>query len=338
MEISVVIPTHNRSDALAKTLLNLSKQEFTEPWEVIVVNNRSTDDTDEVVRGQRFPAPLRLIHEEKPGAAAARNAGIAVARGQYIVLVDNDILTEPDFLRRHYDLLVSNPGCWITGKLVNLPEQRATPLGKYRDYLYGHAPNKSDGDEANWFSGANVSLPRLDWERLGGFDERFPGAGGEDYDFAIRAWGAGIKILYCPSIVTIHNDWAGFSIEDYCLRQRLYSQFMALFCKNSGDRHGRMKLAMQNLPPDWRRDNPALFTKKLVKKALAAKSWQAILAGVCAFMERSWPWPPLLRRLYKVMLAVAIYQGFQEGLAQYSPGGGSSLSADVSSRSDDQHC
>src|SRR5262252_3968213 len=123
VELSVVIPTHNRSDALAKTLLNLAKQQFTESWEVIVVNNRSTDDTDEVVSRQRFPAPLRLLHQEKPGAAPARNTGIAAARGPYIIMSDNDILTEPDFLRLHHDLLLSNPGCWITGRVVNLPEQ-----------------------------------------------------------------------------------------------------------------------------------------------------------------------------------------------------------------------
>jgi GT2 family glycosyltransferase len=316
MKISVVIPTHNRSSSLAKTLLNLSKQQFAESWEVIVVNNRSTDDTDAVVLGQRFPAPLWLVHEEKPGVAAARNAGIAVARGRHIVLVDDDILVESDFLRRHYDLLLSNPGCWIMGDVANLPEQRATPFGKYRLSLY-RVPRESDGGEAHWLSGTNASLPRSDWERLGGFDESFPGASVEDYDLAIRAWGAGIKILFCPSVVALHNDWAGFSIEDYCLRQRLYSQSEPLFWKKYGDRHVRMELVRKNLPPDLRRDGPALFAKKLVKKSLAAKNGQAILSNACAFLERSWPWPPLLHRLYKLMLAVAIYQGFQEGLARH---------------------
>jgi GT2 family glycosyltransferase len=314
MTISVVIPTHNRSDALAKTLLILSEQQFTESWEVIVVNNRSTDDTDDVVRGLRFPVPLRLVHEEKPGVAAARNTGIAVARGHNIVLLDNDILVEPDFLRRHYDLLLSNPGCWIMGQIVNLPEQNASPFGKYRQSLYGYVPRESAGCEAHWLNGTNASLPRSDWERLGGFDERFSGASVEDYDFAIRAWDAGIKILFRPSIVAIHNDWAGFSIEDYCLRQRLYSQSEPLFWKKYGDRHVRLSLVRQNLPPDWRRDNPSLFVKKLAKNALASNNWQAFLSGMCAFLERAWPWPPLLHRLYKLMLAVAIYQGFQEGM------------------------
>ena len=314
MKISVVIPTHNRSDALAKTLLKLSEQQFTEQWELIVVNNRCVDDTDEVIRRQHFPAPLRLVHEEKPGVAAARNAGIAIARGQYIILLDNDILVEPDFLRRHYDLLLANPGCWIMGQVVNLPEQGGTPFGKYRQSLYGYIPRESAGGEAYWLAGSNISLPRSDWERLGGFDERFSGANVEDYDFAVRAWDAGIKILFRPSIVAIHNDWAGFSIEDYCRRQRLYSQAEPLFWKKYGDRHVRMNLVRQNLPPDWRRDNPVLLAKKLIKNSLAARKWQGILSGVCVLLERTWPWPPLLYRLYRVRLSVAIYQGFQEGL------------------------
>jgi GT2 family glycosyltransferase len=314
VKISVVIPTHNRSDALAKTLLNLSKQQFADPWEVIVVNNRSTDDTDDVVSGMRFPSPLRLVHEEKPGVAAARNTGITVARGQYIILVDNDILVEPDFLRRHYELLLSNPCCWITGQVVNLPEQRATPFGKYRQSLCESGPGESNGGEVYWLNGGNVSLPRSDWERLGGFDERFSGASVEDYDFAIRARDAGIKILFRPSIAVIHNDWAGFSIEDYCRRQRLYTRSEPLFWKKYGDRHVRMSLVRQNLPPDWTRDNPVIFAKKLVKKTLATKNRQAILSAVCAFLERNWTWPPLLHRLYTLMLAVAIYQGFQDGL------------------------
>ncbi|HEY8460613.1 MAG TPA: glycosyltransferase [Blastocatellia bacterium] len=336
MEVSVVIPTHNRSGPLARTLLNLSKQRFTESWEVIVVNNRSTDDTDEVVRAQRFPAPLRLIHEEKPGASAARNAGIAAARGRYIVLVDDDILTEPDYIRRHYDLLLSNPGCWITGQVVNLPEQCATPFGKYRLSLQPYVPRESPGGEDHRFTANNASLPRSDWERLGGFDEMYTGAGVEDYEFAVRAWDAGIKILFCPSIVSIHNDWAGFTIKDYCLRQRLGNRFMPLLWKKYGDRLAKLKLVRRNLPPDWKLDGPALFANKLVKRALAAKRWQTILSASCDFLERNWPWPPILHRLYKVMVAVAIYQGFQEGLALYGMKSGGGLGVNVSNGSVDQ--
>lgn len=314
MNISIVIPTHNRSDALAETLRHLARQEFDEAWEVIVVNNRCADDTDEVVRRQSFPVPLRLIHEEKPGAAAARNAGIRQAAGRYVILLDNDILVEPDFIRRHHDLLLANPGCWVLGQIVNLPEQNNTPFGKFRSTLYGYIPRESPGGEAYWLAGTNFSMPRSDWEMLGGFDERFSGASVEDYDFAIRAWEKGIKILFRPSIVAIHNDWAGFSIQDYCRRQRLYSQTEPLFWRKYGDRHIRSELVRQNLPPDWKRDGSLLLGKKLIKTALATNAWQRVLFGLCKLLERKWPWPPLLYRLYKLLLAVAIYQGFREGL------------------------
>ena len=78
-KFSVIIPTHNRAEALRLTLANLARQQFTEPWEVIVVNNRCTDNTDALVEDQDFPAPLRLVHEDTPGAAAARNAGAVLA-------------------------------------------------------------------------------------------------------------------------------------------------------------------------------------------------------------------------------------------------------------------
>ena len=132
VSISVVIPTHNRSDALAETLRALARQDFHGAWEAVVVNNRCTDDTDEVVGRQQFPVPLTLVHQDVPGPAAARNAGAEAARGRYLVFIDNDILVEPDFLRRHLAALEANPGCWVGGQVVNLPEQEATPFGRFR--------------------------------------------------------------------------------------------------------------------------------------------------------------------------------------------------------------
>ncbi len=65
MKVSVIIPTHNRADALRKTLERLARQDFKEPWEVVVVNNL-TDDTTEVVKNYKFPASLTLVEEKTP--------------------------------------------------------------------------------------------------------------------------------------------------------------------------------------------------------------------------------------------------------------------------------
>lgn len=315
MKVSVVIPTHNRSDALAKTLSNLSKQRFSDPWEAIVVNNRSTDDTDEVVQRQPFPAPLRIVHEGAAGVAAARNAGAAAAMGEYIIFLDNDILVEPDFVRRHYETLKANPGCWTLGQVVNLPEQERTPFGKFRRALQPFVSPESGLAESRGLSGQLFSLPRADFERLGGFDEAFSGASVEDLELALRAWQSGIKILFDPGIVGIHNDWAGFSIRDYCYRQRLYSRSEPLLWSKYGAAHPRLKLVNENLPIRWSEDQAALILRKLAKRVVGVYPVREFLFGVCAALEKLWPKPSLLWRVYRMLLSAAIYKGFQEGLA-----------------------
>jgi glycosyltransferase involved in cell wall biosynthesis len=313
--ISVVVPTHNRSDALAKTLVNLAAQKFAEPWEVIVVNNRCTDDTDEVVQRQAFPVPLRLIHRaDVPGAAAARNAGAEVANGDYLLFMDNDILVDPDFVERHRNSLVAHPGCWIVGQIVNLPEQERTPFGRFRRALFPYNPPSLILQEAHGLTGQS-SLPRADFVRLEGFDERFDVASVEDIELAMRAWRLKIKILYDPSIVGVHNDWAGFTIRDYCRRQRTYTHCEPLLWQKYGKDHLKQRLVQENLPPLWRQDKPVLLVRKMLKQLAGTPFIQSILFAVCDVLERVCPWPPILWRLYLLLLAGAIYRGFQEGLS-----------------------
>ena len=230
MKISVVIPTHNRADALDRTLSNLSKQQFQEAWEAIVVNNLCTDDTDTIVQSRSFPVPLQLVHRDDiPGPSAARNAGAAHARGTYLLFIDNDILVEPDFLQRHLYSLERYPGCWIVGQVVNLPEMDATPFGRYRKSLFPFVPPEEEVRETEAITGQTLSMPRVDFETLGGFDESFFVASGEDRELLMRAKQKGIKLLLDPGIVVLHNDWAGSTIQDFCLRQRRYTQTEPLF-------------------------------------------------------------------------------------------------------------
>ncbi len=311
---SVIIPTHNRADALAQTLSHLAKQTFNRAWEVIVINNRCTDETDEVVRRLNFPVALRLVHEEVPGPAAARNAGALVAKGTYLLFIDNDILAEPDFLQRHYEALESHPGCWIVGQIINLPEQEATPFGRFRKSLSPFAEPNEGRSAIDLITGANTSLPRADFEQLGGFDSGFFVASGEDRELAMRALQAGIKILFDPSIIVLHNDWAGFSIRDYCLRQRLYCQTEPLFWRKYGESYPGLAFVRENLPPDWKRDHWKLIVWKRTKQLLGSPIGQSVLINLSTLVERVGAWSPLLWRVYKLALAGAIYRGVQDGL------------------------
>lgn len=314
--ISVVIPTHNRSEALAQTLAKLAKQQFDKTWEVVVCAHRCTDDTDETVARQEFPVPLRLVHrKDTPGVAAARNAGARAALGEYLLFLDDDILVEPDFLQRHTDALMAHPGCWIMGQLMNLPEQERTPFGRFRRTLFSYDPPDSPVKESKGMTGQSVSMPRADFERLGGFDETFSIASVEDFDLAMRANRAGIKILYVPAIMGVHNDWAGFTIRDYCQRQQTYTRCEPILWNKYGENHPRPLLVYENYPPRWGTDGARLLAHKMSKRVAGTPPVRALLFGTCSVLERVWPWPPVLWRLYRVLLSGAIYKGFQEGLA-----------------------
>jgi glycosyltransferase involved in cell wall biosynthesis len=316
-KFSVIVPTHNRAETLSLTLANLARQQFPESWEVIVVNNRSTDNTDEVVTRHKFPVPLRLVHEDTPGAAAARNAGAAHAGGQYLLFVDNDIQVESDFLQRHLVALEAHAGAWIVGQMVNLPEQEATALGRFRKSMFPLISPEEGIRKTSSVTAANLSLSRADFESLRGFDETL--FSGEDRELMMRAWEKGITIVLDPSIIVVHNDWAGSSIRDYCFRNRVYSQAEPIFWRKYGDAYPRQQLVNENLPPRWKVDPLSLIIWKGVKQILGTRAGQSTLIGVCKACEIVCPWPPLLWRLYRLAVAGAIYKGFQEGLARQEP-------------------
>lgn len=321
IDLSVVIPTHNRADALELTLEKLAEQNFDGKWEVIVVNNNCTDETDEVVKKwqQSFPVSLRLSHQSIPGASAARNAGGRVAAGQYLIFIDNDILCKPDLLQKHYNALKENSGSWIVGQVVNLPEQEKSVFGKYRKQLFPLVPETNAPFEINGLTGQNVSMPHTDFEKLGGFDESFHVASGEDQEFSMRARKQlGVKVLLVPDILVVHNDWAGWTFEDFCARQSKYANTEFLFWKKYGDEHPRLLLVRENLPVDWKNDSAALKFRKLTKQVLGSKSAQKILISASLLSERFFPFEFVLWRLYKLSLAGAIQRGFREGMRIYA--------------------
>jgi GT2 family glycosyltransferase len=267
MKVSLIIPTFNRSDALALTLDRLADQDFQEKCEVIVVNNNCTDDTDEVFAAHSLRCPAKIVHRTTPGGvASSRNAGAREAAGEYLIFLDNDILVAPDFVRSHVAILDGNPGAWVVGAIELLPEQQATPLGRFRMAL-GAALPAADLDNYHGFTGANCSLPRRDFERLGGFDEGFIISSSEDQEFAMRARiELGVRIIYAPQIVGVHNDWAGWTFSDYCQRQNLYRRTDYYFWLKYGDRHPRQAMLLESFPVSLRSDSFDMVFRKVRKR------------------------------------------------------------------------
>lgn len=218
IDISVVVCTYNRSASLARTLESLRSQVVPPgvTWEVIVVDNNSTDATLDVVR--RFAdaaGPVfRGIREEKQGLSNARNRGVTEARGGYIAFTDDDVLVPPEWVA----VLLSTfeIGGWDgIGGRVRLKAETKMPRWLKKE-LWGFLACLDYGDEEialsdpkRPFFGANMVFRRDVFDRLGLFDPELGRrgkrlVGGEETDLFERMVKSGMRIEYQPKAEVQH--------------------------------------------------------------------------------------------------------------------------------------
>lgn len=178
--VSVVIPTHDRKEILPRALDSVIKQTFSD-WELIVVDDGSTDDTDKMIL-RDYPA-VRYCRQENAGVSNARNSGVAMASGEWIAFLDSDDAWLPEKLDRQLSGLAVEPELrlshtdeiWIrNGRRVNQPKEYAKSGGDiYRRCL-----------PLCCICPSSVLIRKDLFEEVGGFDEAFPAC--EDYDLWLR--------------------------------------------------------------------------------------------------------------------------------------------------------
>lgn len=212
--LSVVIPTKDRAAALARTLAALEAQETGDAEvEAIVVDNGSGDDTIERLRGHCAEAvPVEVIEHPEGGPAAARNAGASAARGEVLLFLGDDTEPgEPGLLRAHLDLHAARPEetYGVLGRITWTPRAPVTPFMRWLEnggpqFHYGEI-EAGPVDPASYFYSSHVSIKRTIFERVGGFDERFPGAAVEDTELGVRLTDAGLELHYHPELLVLHD-------------------------------------------------------------------------------------------------------------------------------------
>lgn len=213
--LSVVIPTKDRADALARTLDALEAQRVGEASvEVVVVDNGSSDGTLALVREREGGAtlPVRLLEQPEGGPAAARNAGVAASRGEVLLFLGDD--TEPadeHLLRAHLDLHAARPepAYGVLGRITWTPRAPVTPFMRWLENggPQFHYRNIETGpvDAASYFYSSHASLKRTFFQQVGGFDERFPTAAVEDTELGVRLADAGLEFDYHPELLVLHD-------------------------------------------------------------------------------------------------------------------------------------
>ena len=208
MELSLVICTRNRSSSLRETLLSLKKIRGGLDWELVVVNNGSTDDTGEVLNRfrQEFHRPFEIINEPKPGKGRALNAGWKIARGPVIAFTDDDCYPAENWLEAILACF-QRDGIGFVGGRILLHDPTDFPITIQKlDRPVELCPR--DFIPAGLIQGANLAFRRTALEKVNGFDVRMgPGTPFvcEELDILARLLANGYTGAYDPRPLVYHH-------------------------------------------------------------------------------------------------------------------------------------
>lgn len=218
LHISVVLCTYNRCDMLAKALESVASSRLPSAveWEVVVVDNNSSDDTRDVAEEfcLRFPGRFRYVFEARQGKSYALNAGIQVSNGQVLAFMDDDVSVGPEWLDKLTEGVLQGSWCGAAGRVVpdrSFPYPRWFPTEER--YLNGPLVMFDLGPDSGWLTesplGVNMAFRREVFVRHGEFRVDLgprPGSEvrGEDTEFCNRLLVAGETLRYEPRAVVYH--------------------------------------------------------------------------------------------------------------------------------------
>jgi glycosyltransferase involved in cell wall biosynthesis len=240
MKISIIIPTYNRSSLLEETLDALCRQ--TAPHylgEVIIINDGSTDLTDEVVDGFSDRLPIRYFRQARSGVSSARNRGLREASSSVVLLLDDDVVPSSQLIAEHVSFHTETPAvnAVLLGYVVWHPKVRVTPFMRwYGEYgaLFGYAMLKENQPApARFLYTCNVSFKTEFILAHGGFNETLTVL--EDHELGYRLAKSGMKMIFRKSPLGYHNQ--AFTFEQACMRLQRYSTGLDAFLQTEAGKN-----------------------------------------------------------------------------------------------------
>ena len=229
--VSVVIPTYNRSARLQHVLTALSRQTYDPSrFEVVVVSDGSTDETEAYLAGATTPFDLVVASQPNAGPAAARNQGVELARAPLVLFIDDDVMATADLVAEHVATHAREPGNTVViGPMLTPPdfqlsawiEWEQTMLYKQYDAL---ARGLYPPTYRQFYTG-NASVLRSSILAIGGFDVRYRRA--EDVELAYRLSEAGARFVFNDHAVGYH--YAERSFHSWLQNAREYGANDVLF-------------------------------------------------------------------------------------------------------------
>jgi GT2 family glycosyltransferase/glycosyltransferase involved in cell wall biosynthesis len=216
VNVSIIIPVFNQLDYTHACLASLQTVEEQTPFEVIIVDDCSTDRSAEVL--PQVDGITYVRNEKNSGFVASCNHGAEKARGKYLAFLNNDTLVKPGWLTALVETFAENNRAGIVGSKLVYPDGRLQEAGGiiWRDasgWNYGKSDDAGKPEynylrEVDYCSGAALMIPKELFHKLGGFDMRYAPGYYEDTDLAFKVRRAGYQVLYQPQSEVVHYEGA----------------------------------------------------------------------------------------------------------------------------------
>lgn len=246
-DVSIVLVCWNNKDYLDPCLVSLYEADLTSKFDVVVVDNGSTDGSQDMLR-EKYPQVMLIQNDHNVGLAKASNQGIEATNGRFILLLNNDTLVNGPSLQAMFDLMEQTPDAGaVGGRIVNpdgsFQSSYANFSTLWEEFLltsgfawkfWGGYPLNGQTDQVKsvgWMTSACLLLRRIALEEVGLLDETYF-IYGDEVDLQYRIQQAGWKAYYLPQATTIH--FGSVSTERWPRRRMIYRGKMLFYQKNYG--------------------------------------------------------------------------------------------------------
>jgi len=216
VEVSIIIPVFNQFRFTQACLASIQEHQQTEHFEVIVVDDCSTDETSEAI--PLIPGAVHVRNEKNSGFITSCNHGAEKARGNYLLFLNNDTLVKAGWLSALLNTFAEQHRTGIVGSKLVYPDGRLQEAGGiiWRDgsgWNYGKFDDAAKPEynylrEVDYCSAAALMITKSLFASVGGFDSRYAPAYYEDTDLAFKVRKAGYRVLYQPLSEVIHYEGA----------------------------------------------------------------------------------------------------------------------------------
>ena len=233
-KVSVILPVYNGAGTVEGAIRSILAQTF-EDFELLVINDGSTDDTRRVVDAFK-DSRMRIFHlPQNVGRSEARNAGLAKARAPYVAMIDADDLAYPERVERQFIFMEQNPRIALCGAWAHVEDEKGHRI-EWRQPLTNEEIRHSIV-RSNTFIHCTVLARKSVLEKLGGFNKRFEPA--EDYDLYLRITSQ-YPVANLPSVLASYlahsgcgyrmkEQWAKVPVRWNAIRHYGYPSFQSIY-------------------------------------------------------------------------------------------------------------